>query len=232
MKNRYVDLKIDWGFNYLMGRESQMRSFLNSLLSEDYGEIKSLSFENIEVFSESLDGYGVIFDLLCTTDSGDKIIVELQNCLRLSFKVQSKFYFLLLAEQALSRVQCLASRRIDITHKVGVFLLDKCFEDERRPIVVTQEFDRIKKVPFESGMRKYFIFLENFDIAKIDLLSPKDCWLEVIKNLGCNKSKISPNVYEKADLDLLELIERANVCNLSDDEYKRYEAELRASQLL
>ena len=44
MKNRYVDLKIDWGFNYLMGRESQMRSFLNSLLSEDYGEIKSLSF--------------------------------------------------------------------------------------------------------------------------------------------------------------------------------------------
>jgi hypothetical protein len=60
MKNRYVDLKIDWGFNYLMGRESQMRSFLNSLLSEDYGEIKSLSFENIEVFSESLDGCGVI----------------------------------------------------------------------------------------------------------------------------------------------------------------------------
>ena len=36
MRNRYVDLKTDWGFKHLMGKEPQMRSFLNSLLSEDY----------------------------------------------------------------------------------------------------------------------------------------------------------------------------------------------------
>ena len=38
--------------------------------------------------------------------------------------------------------------------------------------------------------------------------------------------KIHPSVYEKADPALLELIERAQVGNLSDDEYLRYEAEL------
>lgn len=60
MRNRYVDLKTDWGFKYLMGKEPQMRSFLNSLLREDYGEIKSLTFENVEVLSERADGRGVI----------------------------------------------------------------------------------------------------------------------------------------------------------------------------
>ena len=40
--------------------------------------------------------------------------------------------------------------------------------------------------------------------------------------------KISPSVYEKADPALLELIERAQVGNLSDEEYLRYEAGLKA----
>ena len=40
--------------------------------------------------------------------------------------------------------------------------------------------------------------------------------------------KISPSVYEKADPALLELIERAQFCNLTDDELVRYEAGLKA----
>ena len=40
--------------------------------------------------------------------------------------------------------------------------------------------------------------------------------------------KISPSVYEKADPALLELIERAQFCNLTDEELVRYEAGLKA----
>ncbi|MBO5798740.1 MAG: Rpn family recombination-promoting nuclease/putative transposase, partial [Paludibacteraceae bacterium] len=58
--------------------------------------------------------------------------------------------------------------------------------------------------------------------------SNKDCWLEVIKNLGERMYKISPSVYEKADPALLELIERAQVCNFTDEELARYEAGLKA----
>lgn len=77
-------------------------------------------------------------------------------------------------------------------------------------------------------MRKYFIILENFDFAKIEQPSSKDCWIEIIKNLGERMYKISPSVYEKADPALLELIERAQFCNLTDDELARYEAGLKA----
>ncbi|MBO5988215.1 MAG: hypothetical protein J6Q03_01880, partial [Paludibacteraceae bacterium] len=58
--------------------------------------------------------------------------------------------------------------------------------------------------------------------------SNKDCWLEVIKNLGERMYKISPSIYEKADPALLELIERAQVCNFTDEELARYEAGLKA----
>jgi predicted transposase YdaD len=77
-------------------------------------------------------------------------------------------------------------------------------------------------------MRKYFIILENFEFDKIERPSNKDCWLEVIKNLGERMYKISPSVYEKADPALLELIERAQVCNFTDEELARYEAGLKA----
>ena len=40
--------------------------------------------------------------------------------------------------------------------------------------------------------------------------------------------KISPSVYEKADPALLEQIERAQVCNFTDEELARYEAGLKA----
>jgi predicted transposase/invertase (TIGR01784 family) len=70
--------------------------------------------------------------------------------------------------------------------------------------------------------------LENFDFAKIEQPSSKDCWIEIIKNLGERMYKISPSVYEKADPALLELIERAQFCNLTDEELVRYEAGLKA----
>lgn len=228
MKNRYVDLKTDWGFKYLMGKEPQMRSFLNSLLREDYGEIKSLTFENVEVLSERSEGRGVIFDLLCTTDSGDKIIVEMQNYSHLFFKTRSNYYLYALMAQALNRGDRWTKMKEDIPHLIGIFFLGKRFGDERKPIVETEEFDRVDKAPFWDRMRKYFIILENFDISNVENPSPKDCWIEVIKNLGNNMYKISPSVYEKADPALLELIERANVCNLTDEEYRRYEAGLKA----
>ena len=36
MRSGYVNLKTDWGVKHLMGHEPQMRSFLNSLLSDEY----------------------------------------------------------------------------------------------------------------------------------------------------------------------------------------------------
>ncbi|MBO5829462.1 MAG: PD-(D/E)XK nuclease family transposase [Paludibacteraceae bacterium] len=103
MRSGYVNLKTDWGFKHLMGHEPQMRSFLNSLLSDEYVVIKRLTFENVEVLSDRKDGRGVIFDIFCTTDSGDKIIVEMQNYSQLFFKTRANYYPYSLITKVLGR---------------------------------------------------------------------------------------------------------------------------------
>ena len=223
---KYVNLKTDWGFKHFMGQKPQMLSFLNSLLSEEYGVITSLDFENVEVLSDQPDGRGVIFDLLCTTDSGDKIIVEMQNYSQIFFKTRANYYLYSLMSKVIGRGHEWNKMKEDIPHLIGIFFLSRRFANVMKPIVETEEFDRIEKVPFWDRMRKYFIILENFDISEVEQPSIKDCWIEVIKKLGDKMYKIHPSVYEKADPALLELIERAQVGNLSDDEYLRYEAEL------
>ena len=225
---KYVNLKTDWAFKKLMGQEPQMRSFLNSLLSEEYGEIRSLTFENVEVPSDRNGGRGVIFDLLCTTENNDKILVEMQNYSQLFFKTRANYYLYALMSKVINRGDEWSRMREDIPHLIGVFFLNRRFGDEHKAIVETEEFDRIDKVPFWDRMRKYFIILENFEFDKIERPSNKDCWLEVIKNLGERMYKISPSVYEKADPALLELIERAQVCNFTDEELARYEVGLKA----
>ena len=228
MRSKYVNLKSDWGFKHLMGKKAPMRSFLNSLLSEDYGEINSIEFKNVEILSNRPDGRGVIFDLHCVTDKGDKIIVEMQNYSQLFFKTRANYYLSALMCKEVERGEEWNKMKEDIPHLIGIFFIGKRFSNEKKPIVETEEFDRIDRVPFWNRVRKYFIFLENFDITNVEDPSPKDCWIEIIKNLGSDMYKIHPSVYEKADPALLELIERANVCNLTDDEYMRYEAGLKA----
>ena len=116
----------------------------------------------------------------------------------------------------------------DIPHLIGIFFLGKRMGNEKKAIIETEEFDRVEKTPFWDRMRKYFIILENFDFSELEHPSFKDCWIEIIKNLGDNMYRIHPSVYEKADPALLELIEKAKVGNLSEEEYLRYEAGLKA----
>ena len=51
----------------------------------------------------------------------------------------------------------------DIPHLIGIFFIAHKVTDETEFIVETQEFDCKKKVPYWDRMRKYFIFLKNFD---------------------------------------------------------------------
>jgi predicted transposase/invertase (TIGR01784 family) len=93
---------------------------------------------------------------------------------------------------------------------------------------MTEETEHHDKTVFWDRMRKYFIILENFDFQKIERPTLKDCWIEIIKNLGSDMYRIDPSVYECADSALLELIEKAKVSALTDDELVRYEAGLKA----
>ena len=152
----------------------------------------------------------------------------MQNYSQLFFKTRANYYLYTVMAQFFNRGDQWSKMKEDIPHIIGIFILGQNPDGETETIIETEEFDRKKKIPHWDRMRKYYIILENFDFSKIEQPSLKDCWIEIIKNLGSNMYKISPSVYEKADPALLELIERANVCNLTKEERIRYEAGLKA----
>ena len=152
----------------------------------------------------------------------------MQNYSQLFFKTRANYYLYTVMAQFFNRGDQWSKMKEDIPHIIGIFILGQNPDGETETIIETEEFNRKKKIPHWDRMRKYYIILENFDFSKIEQPSLKDCWIEIIKNLGSNMYKISPSVYEKADPALLELIERANVCNLTKEERIRYEAGLKA----
>lgn len=81
---RFINPFTDYGFKKIFGQEISkdlLIDFLNDLLK---GErvITDLTFLNNEQLPEWEDARALIYDIHCTTDTGEKIIVEMQISLR------------------------------------------------------------------------------------------------------------------------------------------------------
>ena len=79
--SRFINPFTDYGFKKIFGQEVSKElliDFLNSLL---LGErvIKDLTFLNSERLPGDEDMRSIIYDVYCTTDSGEQIIVEMPN---------------------------------------------------------------------------------------------------------------------------------------------------------
>ncbi len=86
---KFIDLRCDFGFKHCMSDPVIMKSFLNAILEGDEETITDVSFENVEFPGETEDQRGVIFDLHCTTQSGDSILIEMQNSCQKFFKTRA-----------------------------------------------------------------------------------------------------------------------------------------------
>ena len=78
---RYISPYTDFGFKYIFGSElnkEYLISFLNALF-EGRHNITDITYQNSEHLDEVVYSRRAIFDVYCTTDKGDHIIVEMQN---------------------------------------------------------------------------------------------------------------------------------------------------------
>ena len=78
---KYINPFTDWGFKRLFGQEFSkplLISFLNDLLVDEL-HVKDLTFRDKELLPPTKDQRGIICDVYCETDTGDRFIVEMQN---------------------------------------------------------------------------------------------------------------------------------------------------------
>ena len=80
----FINLLTDFGFKRVFGIKEVMLDFLNVVLNIPEG-IADLTYGNVEILGLTKDDRKAIYDLICITGNGERIIVEIQN-------IEQEFY--------------------------------------------------------------------------------------------------------------------------------------------
>ncbi len=90
----YMDITTDFGFKKLFSDPEVMKKFLNLLIREDDNNIEVLEVQyiNVEDSGAIKSDYGIRYDLLCKLNTGEEIIVEMQNQKQKHFEDRIHFY--------------------------------------------------------------------------------------------------------------------------------------------
>lgn len=78
---RYINPLTDFGFKRIFGtpfNKDLLMSFLNALFNGD-PVVSDITYKNSEKFGTNEEARRAVFDVYCTTDTGARIIVEMQN---------------------------------------------------------------------------------------------------------------------------------------------------------
>ena len=74
---KYINPFTDWGFKRLFGQEFSkglLISFLNDLLVGEL-QVKNVVFKDKEELPSTKDQRGIIYDVYCETDTGERFIL-------------------------------------------------------------------------------------------------------------------------------------------------------------
>lgn len=91
---KYINPFTDWGFKRLFGQEFSkdlLISFLNDLLVGEL-QVKNVVFKDKEELPSTKDQRGIIYDVYCETDKGERFILEMQNRWQPNFLDRSIYY--------------------------------------------------------------------------------------------------------------------------------------------
>lgn len=224
--DRYLNPFTDFGFKKLFGEEPNkelLLDFLNELLAEQEGPIKSLTYLKSEHMGADALDRRAIFDLYCENERGEKFIVELQKSKQNFFKDRTLYYATFpIREQA---------KRTDWNYELKavytIAILDFVFDEDKadhakyRYDVKLTDIDTCK-VFYDKLM---FIYLEIPKFRKtVDELATRfDKWLYVLRNMNrLNRvpEKLREQIFER-------LFEVAEIARFSQAELQSYEDSLK-----
>ena len=214
----FIDPCTDYGFKRIFGDEKLLINFLNSLL-EGERVITKLDYMNNERVAKQKDERRVIYDLYCTTDTGEHIIVEMQKRSQKHFKDRALYYSACsIVEQGTK-----GDWNYKLTPVYGVFFIDFVLDTDVsdyycKDVTLVEKYSG--KV-FSNKLRHIFIELPRFMKSKSECDSFFECW---IYNLA-NMKEMNEMTFKDRDAIFGRLEEIASRANLTKEERAQYEYE-------
>lgn len=220
--SKFINPWVDRGFKILFGQEISkdlLIDFLNDLF-EGERSITDLTFLNVELPSETIEGRGAVFDLKCRDTEGGVFIVEVQNASQCYFYERGLYY--------LCRAVCEQGQRgpewkFGLYPVYGIFLLN--FKSGRTTKLRTDIIlaDKENGKQFSDKIRQIYLEMPFFTKEEDECETPFEMWLYVLKNM--DKLERMPFKAQKQLFEKLEKI--AGVANLTKEERQEYHEALK-----
>ena len=185
MQDKYVNPLTDFGFKKLFGEEPHKElliSFLNTLLPEKH-QIQDLQYTRNEQQGAAAMDRKAIFDLSCTSPSGERFIVELQKAKQNYFKDRSVYYATFPIQEQAQRGDW--DFKLSAVYTVGI--LDFVFEEDRAEkndnvVHTVQLKDQFGEV-FYDKLTFIYLTLPNFKKTLDELETAQDKWFYIFRHL-------------------------------------------------
>jgi predicted transposase/invertase (TIGR01784 family) len=209
---KYINPFTDYGFKRIFGEEANkdlLLDFLNELLREEQGEIKSITFlKNDQLGSTELDRKA-IFDLYCENEKGEKFIVELQKTKQDFFKDRALYYSTFpIQEQA--KKGTLWSFELKAVYTIAI--LDFVFEEDKQDTDKYKYFVKLSDIETHKVFynKLTFVYLEmpKFKKSLDDIETHFEKWLYVLRHLN-ELDKIPPKLTARVFKKLFDVAEIA-----------------------
>ncbi|HHM21154.1 MAG TPA: Rpn family recombination-promoting nuclease/putative transposase [Bacteroidetes bacterium] len=223
LTDRYINPLTDFGFKKLFGTEPNkilLIDFLNQILPAKH-QIKDLTYSDKEQLGNSELDRKAIFDLHCTSASGEKFIVELQKAKQNFFKDRSIYYASFPIQEQAQKGEW--DYRLEPVYTVGI--LDFIFDDHREEEQLLH-YVQLKNQDCEVFYDKLtFIYIElpKFKKTEEELETHFDKWLYVFRHL----SRLQDRPAALQERIFAKLFEAAEIAKFSPVEREAYEDSLK-----
>ena len=225
MQDKYVNPFTDFGFKKLFGEEPHKElliSFLNALLPEKH-QIQDLQYTRNEQQGAAAMDRKAIFDLSCTSPSGERFIVELQKAKQNYFKDRSVYYATFPVQEQAKRGDW--DFKLSAVYTVGI--LDFVFEEDRAEhndsVVHTVQLKNQFGEVFYDKLTFIYLTLPNFKKTLDELETAQDKWFYIFRHL--HEMDEIPEVLQEQIF--LKLFDTAQLARFDPAERKAYENSLK-----
>ena len=220
---RFINPFTDVGFKLIFGQpvhKDLLIDFLNGLLAGEK-QITDIQFLDKELLPEFRHDRGVIYDIYCTTESGEQFIVEMQNREQTYFRERALYYL----SQAVARQGERGSAwKFDLKAVYGVFFLNFRLDggmDKLRTDVVLADRDTHEQ--FSDKLRFIYLQLPFFHKSEEECENDFERWIYVLKNMETLQRM--PFKARKAVFEKLEQI--VDIASLSKEERIKYDESIK-----
>jgi predicted transposase/invertase (TIGR01784 family) len=220
---KYINPFTDYGFKRIFGEEANkdlLLDFLNELLREEQGEIKSITFLKNENLGSTEVDRKAIFDLYCENEKGEKFIVELQKTKQDFFKDRTLYYSTFpIQEQA--KKGTLWNFELKAVYTIAI--LDFVFEEDKKDTDKYKYFVKLSDIETHKVFydKLTFVYLEmpKFKKSLDEIETHFEKWLYVLRHLNELESipaKLTERIFKK-------LFDVAEIAKFNREQLMAYE---------